>query len=319
MSLLIIGATGTLGRQVVRKALDEGFSVTCLVRNFRRAAFLKEWGAVLIYGDLKKPETIPPVLKGITAIIDASTARPYDPYNASVVDLYGKIYLIQAAEAARIQRFIFFSILNANKYSEIPLMNLKLQVEKRLRKSTIPYTIFNLCGFYQGIISQYSLPILDQQSIWVSSESSQISYIDTQDIAKFTVRSLSVPDLENKQYSLVGLKAWNSFDIIGLCEKLSGQRAKISTIPLVILQLTKDFTKLFEWTKNISERLAFTEILSKGENFYDDMTDICTISKINPNEITTLEDYLQEYFTRVMKKLKTLNYDLDKSKQDINF
>nr|YP_009315534.1 Hypothetical protein ycf39 [Liagora brachyclada]SCW24192.1 Hypothetical protein ycf39 [Liagora brachyclada] len=319
MSLLIIGATGTLGRQVVRKALDEGFSVTCLVRNFRRAAFLKEWGAVLIYGDLKKPETIPPVLKGITAIIDASTARTYDPYNASVVDLYGKIHLIQAAEAANIQRFIFFSILNANKYSEIPLMNLKLQVEKRLRKSTIPYTIFNLCGFYQGIISQYSLPILDQQSIWVSSESSQISYIDTQDIAKFTVRSLSVPDLENKQYSLVGLKAWNSFDIIELCEKLSGQRAKISTIPLVILQITKDFTKLFEWTQNISERLAFTEILSKGENFYDDMADICTISKINPNEITTLEDYLQEYFTRVMKKLKTLNYDLDKSKQDINF
>nr|YP_009314101.1 Hypothetical protein ycf39 [Izziella formosana]SCW22355.1 Hypothetical protein ycf39 [Izziella formosana] len=319
MSLLIIGATGTLGRQVVRKALDEGFNVTCLVRNFRRAAFLKEWGAVLIYGDLKIPETIPPVLKGITAIIDASTARPYDPYNASVVDLYGKMHLIQAAEIAKIQRFIFFSILNANNYPEIPLMNLKIQVETRLRESTIPYTIFNLCGFYQGIISQYSLPILDQQSIWVSSESSEVSYIDTQDIAKFTVRSLSVPDLENAQYSLVGLKSWNSFDIIELCEKLSGQRAKISTIPLLILQIARDFTKLFEWTKNISERLAFAEILSRGENFYDDMTSICKICKIDPAEITTLEDYLQEYFTRVMKKLKTLNYDLDKSKQDINF
>ena len=319
MSLLIIGATGTLGRQVVRKALDEGFNVICLVRNFRRAAFLKEWGAVLIYGDLKTPETIPPVLKGITAIIDASTARPYDPYHASVVDLYGKMHLIQAAEVANIKRFIFFSILNSNKYSEIPLMNLKLQIEKRLCNSTVPYTIFNLCGFYQGIISQYSLPILDQQSIWVSSESSQISYIDTQDIAKFTVRSLSVPDLENTQYSLVGLKSWNSFDIIKLCEKLSGQRAKISVIPLVILQIAKDLTKLFEWTKNISERLAFAEVLSRGENFHDDMNDICNISKINPHEITTLEDYLQEYFTRVMKKLKTLNYDLDKSKQDINF
>nr|YP_009313694.1 Hypothetical protein ycf39 [Helminthocladia australis]SCW21948.1 Hypothetical protein ycf39 [Helminthocladia australis] len=319
MSLLVIGATGTLGRQVVRKALDEGFNVTCLVRNFRRAAFLKEWGAKLVYGDLKIPETIPNALKGITAIIDASTARPYDPYNASVIDLYGKIKLIEAAEKASIQRFIFFSILNASKYSDIPLMKLKLQIETRLKASTIKFTIFNLCGFYQGIISQYALPILDQQSIWVSSESSKIAYMDTQDIAKFTVRSLSVPSLENTQYSLVGSRPWNSFEIIALCEKLSGQRAQISKIPVQLLQITRDFTKLFEWTKNISERLAFAQILAKGDDFNDNMQNICTVSQINIDEITSLENYLQEYFIRVMKKLKTLNYDVDKNKQDINF
>nr|YP_009315738.1 Hypothetical protein ycf39 [Trichogloeopsis pedicellata]SCW24396.1 Hypothetical protein ycf39 [Trichogloeopsis pedicellata] len=319
MSLLVIGATGTLGRQIVRKALDEGFSVTCLVRNFRRAAFLKEWGAILIYGDLKIPETIPQALKGITAIIDASTARPYDPYNASIVDLYGKIRLIEAAEAASIQRFVFFSILNARNYSQIPLMNLKIQIEHRLQSSIMPSTIFNLCGFYQGIITQYALPILDQQSIWVSSESSQIAYMDTQDIAKFTIRSLSVPSLENKQYSLVGFKSWNSFDIIKLCEKLSGQRSKTSTIPLPILQFTRDITGLFEWTKNISERLAFAEVLSRGEKFYDDMKNICNECQINSEEITSLEDYLQEYFLRVMKKLKSLNYEIDKNKQELNF
>jgi len=148
MSLLILGGTGTLGRQIVKQALDEGYQVKCLVRNLRRGAFLKDWGADLIYGDLSIPATIPPALKGVIIVIDAATVRPTDSYTAETIDWKGKIALLEAAKLAKIKKFIFFSVLNASQNSQIPLLELKVRFEQKLKESQLNYTIFQCSGFF---------------------------------------------------------------------------------------------------------------------------------------------------------------------------
>ena len=315
MSLLIIGGTGTLGRQIVLQSLTKGYQVRCLVRNFRKASFLKEWGAELVYGDLTRPETIPPCLKGITAIIDASTSRANELDALKKVDWEGKLCLIEAAKIANIQRFIFFSTQNVEQFENIPLMKVKNGIEIRLKESGIPYTIFRLTGFYQGLIEQYAIPILENLPIWVTNENTYISYMDTQDIAKFCLRSLQIPQTRNQTFFLSGSRGWVSSEIINLCEQLAGQKAKVQRVPLFLLKFVSQFFGFFEWGQNISDRLAFAEILNTENNFSKSTVDLYKMFKIDPSEIVQLDDYFLEYFIRLLKRLRDINFeDVQKQK-----
>jgi uncharacterized protein YbjT (DUF2867 family) len=315
MTLLIVGATGTLGRQVARRALDEGYQVRCLARNYRKAAFLKEWGAELVPGDLCEPDTLKDALAGVTAVIDAATARPTDALSVKDVDWNGKVSFIQAAVAADIERYIFFSFLDAEKYPQVPLLDIKRCTELFLAESGLKYTILKPCGFMQGLIGQYAIPILERQSVWVPGVSSPIAYMDTQDIAKFAVRALSVPETVNKAFPVVGSRAWTADEIIRLCERFSGKEAKVTRTPTSVLRFFSQVTRFFQWTLNISERLAFAEVLATGQPLDASMDEVYEVFGLDPKEMTTLEDYFQEYFSRITKKLKEIEYEREKQKQ----
>lgn len=315
MNLLIVGATGTLGRQVVRRALDEGHSVRCFVRSFRKAAFLKEWGAELIQGDLLDPQSLTSAVAGVAAVIDAATTRATDSLSMRQVDWDGKVALIQAAKAAGVERFIFLSILDAEQYPHVPLMDIKRCTEQFLVESGLNYTILRPCGFMQGLIGQYAIPTLEKQSIWVMGDSSPTAYMDTQDIARFAVAALNHPETENRSFPVVGPRAWGSYEIIRLCERLSGREAKTSRMPIGLLRTIQKTARLFKWGQNTADRLAFTEVIASGKPLNAPMEETYAAFGIDPGEITTLEDYMQEYFSRIMKKLKELEYERERAKE----
>ncbi len=315
MKLLIVGATGTLGRQVARQALDEGHDIRCLVRSRRKASFLKEWGAELFGGDLCEPESLPPALDGIDAVIDASTTRATDPKTMKAVDWEGKVSLIQACVAAGVKRFIFFSILDAEKYSDVPLMEFKRCTETFLAESGLDYTILRPCGFMQGLVGQYAIPILEKQAVWVMGDTSPIAYMNTQDIAKFAIRALSVPETQGKTFPMVGNRAWGAYEIIRLCERLSVQEARVTRMPKGVLRVMRRVLRFFEWGWNIADRLAFTEVVTSGKPITADMTETYEVFGIESKEITTVESYLKEYFERITKKLREIEYERQKQRE----
>eukprot|EP00268_Persea_americana_P041395 TRINITY_DN41210_c0_g1_i4.p1 TRINITY_DN41210_c0_g1~~TRINITY_DN41210_c0_g1_i4.p1 ORF type:complete len:455 (+),score=60.70 TRINITY_DN41210_c0_g1_i4:156-1367(+) len=258
-SILVVGATGTLGRQVVRRALDEGYDVRCLVRPRPAPAdFLRDWGATVVNADLSKPETIPATLVGIHTVIDCATGRPEEPIRT--VDWEGKVALIQCAMAMGIQKYVFYSIHNCDKHPEVPLMEIKHCTEKFLQDSGLTYIIIRLCGFMQGLIGQYAVPILEEKSVWGTDAPTRIAYMDTQDIARLTFIALRNEKINKKLLTFAGPRAWTTQEVITLCERLAGQDANVTTVPVSILKFTRQLTRFFQWTNDVADRLAFSEV-----------------------------------------------------------
>ncbi|KAJ1399042.1 NmrA-like domain [Sesbania bispinosa] len=239
-SILVVGSTGTLGRQIVRRALDEGYDVRCLVRPRPAPAdFLRDWGATV--ADLSKPDTIPATLVGVHTVIDCATGRPEEPIKT--VDWEGKVALIQCAKAMGIQKYVFYSIHNCDKHPEVPLMEIKYCTEKFLRDSGLNHVIIRLCGFMQGLIGQYAVPILEEKSVWGTDAPTRIAYMDTQDIARLTFIALRNEKINGKLLTFAGPRAWTTQEVITLCERLAGQDANVTTVPVSILRLTRQLTR----------------------------------------------------------------------------
>ncbi|XVF45661.1 hypothetical protein PTKIN_Ptkin02bG0225000 [Pterospermum kingtungense] len=304
-SILVVGATGTLGRQIVRRALDEGYDVRCLVRPRPAPAdFLRDWGATVVNADLSKPETIPATLVGIHTVIDCATGRPEEPIKT--VDWEGKVALIQCAKAMGIQKYILYSIHNCDKHPEVPLMEIKYCTEKFLQDSGLNHIIIRLCGFMQGLIGQYAVPILEEKSVWGTDAPTRIAYMDTQDIARLTFIALRNEKINGKLLTFSGPRAWTTQEVIALCERLAGQDANVTTVPVTILRFTRQLTRFFEWTNDVADRLAFSEVLTSDIVFSAPMAETYSLLGVDSKDIVTLEKYLQDYFTNILKKLKDI-------------
>ena len=289
--------------ELARIGLDEGYDVRCLVRpRLNPADFLRDWGATTVSADLTKPETLPPAFVGVHTVIDASTARPEE--DSYAIDWEAKVATIQTAAAMGISRYVFYSIDQCDKHREVPLMNMKYAVEEYLKVSGMDYTVLRLCGFMQPLIAGYAVPVLEEQPLWGTDDDTKTAYLDTQDVAKMTLAAVRREEAANKVMTLAGPKSYSVREVIALCEKLGGAEAKVSKVPVALLKLTRAVTRFFQWTSSASDRLAFAEVLASGIKFEADMTETYKILGMSEDEVTTLEEYLEEYFSKILAKLK---------------
>jgi len=313
MQVLVVGGTGTLGRQIARRALDAGHNVRCMVRSPRKAAFLQEWGCELTRGDLMEPESLDYALEGQEALIDAATARASDSLSTYDIDWSGQQNLFDACGRNGLKRVVFVSLLGASRYPDVPLMDIKACTEAWLEASDLDYTILQGAAFMQGLISQFAIPVLEGQTVWVSGVPTPIAYMNTQDMARFAVAALDHPATMRRAFAVVGPRAWTTAEVTQLCERFSSKDAKVFRVPPALINLMRGVAGFFEAGQNVAERLSFDRVSGGGEALDAPMDGSYAAFGLDPAETTTLEAYLREYYDTILKRLREMDADLDKN------
>jgi uncharacterized protein YbjT (DUF2867 family) len=231
--ILVVGSTGSLGGRIVQQLLQAGHEVRILVRPDSPYQALIEQGAQLIFGDLKNADSLPSALDGIETVITTATAGSRGGEDTiERVDEMGNANLIEAAENAGVQQFIFISTLGSDPNSPVPMYRAKGVTEARLRKSKMNHTIIqanaNLDVWVPMIIG---LPLQQQRSVLLIGEGRRKhSFAAQQDVAAFVIAAIRHPAAHNQTIVVGGPSPVSWWDIIATVEVVLQRPISVETL-----------------------------------------------------------------------------------------
>jgi NADH dehydrogenase len=140
--ILLTGATGTIGRALLRRLVAEGRQVRCLVRDPRRLG-PERVRVQIALGDLANPASFRHALRGVDTVVHLAAAIR-DQESASIEELNGvaTLRLLRASERGAVQRFLFYSALGATLHSQARFFRAKALAEEAVRGSSLDTVVF---------------------------------------------------------------------------------------------------------------------------------------------------------------------------------
>src|SRR2546422_2881933 len=210
--IVVTGATGHIGSELVRLLSEKSVSVRALTRDPRRARPLR--GVDWVKGDLGDADLLPGLLRGAHRMF-LLTSNSQDMRTLQV-------NAIEAARATGVAHVVKGSALGASDHSKSPIGKAHYEVERALQESGIAWTILRPHVFMQNLLDM-APTIAREGRIRAASGEGKIPFIDARDIAAVAAVALTSPGHEGKKYVLTGPEALSYGDVARIIGKAVGR------------------------------------------------------------------------------------------------
>lgn len=220
-TVLVIGATGSIGRKVVDEALKRGYRVRAMVRDPARAREFPS-GVQRILGDLTRSETLTEAVAGIDAIVFTHGSDGGGKTGARTIDYGGVRNVLQVLDGRTVRVALMTAIGVTNRESaynrSTESHDWKRRAERLVRASGLPYTIVRPGWFDYNAPDQHRLVFLQGDTRHAGDPSDGV--VSRQQIAQVLVRSLGSGPACRKTLELVAERGPNTTDFDALFAKL---------------------------------------------------------------------------------------------------
>jgi len=269
--ILVVGASGQLGTNVVRELLARGKAVRAMVRSEAAARRFEAMGCESYIGDIARLGEAKGPFPNVTVVI--STANSAMPARAGdsirSVDVNGHRHLVTAARELGICRqFIFTSVVVAKGSSSVPLFRAKRATEKLIEDSGLGYTIFRFPAFLDVMV-----PMMGLGRIAASLENATVlrdfnfarshfarikesverdgvihfagdgrnrqACICVEDCARLIAQSVGHPECLNRTLQVTGPQAISAEEIAQTIERILGGHLKRKKTPAWVFSLLR--------------------------------------------------------------------------------
>jgi uncharacterized protein YbjT (DUF2867 family) len=225
-TILVTGATGNVGGELVRLLSAQGANVRAAARSPEAVPMLP--GVVPVHFDFTRPDTWGPVLEGVAQMFVLPIGNP----NV----LPPAVPLMTQAQAAGVRRVVLLTYRGANAAlpglpGTPPESGGPRMAELHLVGSGLEYTILRPTWFMQNFTHDFIAPMVRAGTIYLPAGDGKTAFIDTRDIAAAADAVLTQPGHAGAEYDLTGEQALSYGEAAAILSAAAGREIKYVSIP----------------------------------------------------------------------------------------
>jgi len=250
--ILVTGATGFIGRHLVKQLMADGRRVRCLLPADKLKILPWESPPEIVVGNLLDEEILFKAVTGVHTIIHLQSGQWWGrPRDLERIELVGTRNLIAAARAARVGRMITVSQLGASSASAYTLLRIKGMAEELIRSSGLAYTIVRsglVFGEDDSFVNHIAMILRATPGIFLMPGQGEVVLhpIHIDDLVEALVRSLETIDIVDSTIDIGGPEYITVEDLIRTVMRVSGiYRIIIPVPPYVMRWITAIYGRVF--------------------------------------------------------------------------
>ncbi len=240
MKVLLAGAFGKLGSDILRALIYEGHEVIAVDMVVREIPEI-EGRATTKKVDLTDKASLTNLCSGADIVITTVGLTSSSPIVTNYdIDYQANLNLLEEAKRSGVKKFIYISVLKADGDPTVPMLHAKYLFEQELKKSGIPYVIFRPTGYFYDIAKVF-MPMIEKGKVTLLGKKPvHANVIDTTDLADFIL--MHKKD-ENKTYDIGGTETYSYEEIARMFFEAAGKPVVIKRAPAFLFTVLASLAK----------------------------------------------------------------------------